>query len=310
MSEVENICRACLGKSKSLMIFQENVTKSENVFQCFQNLTSIMIKSEETDSKICRNCFQKLKQACEFKEQCLKNDDKYRELIKGSSQYQTRSNFDSFQFITVKQEEESCSDDNNDNSQLDSYVDVEIKEEVVDNNINSESEPKTKRKYRKRKAESNDNGEMVRCTFCSKSYSKKSIKRHEYRTHLSQFYCDFCPVSYKRKEQLLPHLLSHISKANEECKYCHKKFMTKSQVRQHERQVHAFGEKVKSKKPEGGFKANTTCCICNITFKDYKQRYQHDLTHHKPKPEFICGKLFWEVPTQTHPNFPFFCNNF
>lgn len=81
MSQVENRCRACLETSKLLIKFDEKMTKSEKVIECFQNLTSLELKSNEINSKICEKCFGKLKEACEFKELCLKNDNEYWKLI-------------------------------------------------------------------------------------------------------------------------------------------------------------------------------------------------------------------------------------
>jgi hypothetical protein len=78
MSEVDKTCRACLQKSKDLFKFNDKAIKER-----FQKFTSIIIKSDELDSRICKKCHQKLNQAVEFKEQCLKNDDKYRDLFRG-----------------------------------------------------------------------------------------------------------------------------------------------------------------------------------------------------------------------------------
>lgn len=79
MSELENTCRACLAKSNQLLRFDIKMTKTERVFQCFQKLTSITEISRK--SKICKKCFKRLKNAFEFKEICLENNDKYWELL-------------------------------------------------------------------------------------------------------------------------------------------------------------------------------------------------------------------------------------
>jgi hypothetical protein len=89
MTDLEKTCRACLQHSKDLINFQENLTKSTKVFECFQNLTLIMIKADEKDSKICKKCLKILKIAADFKEQCLRNDDKFRDLVRGEMNQNT-----------------------------------------------------------------------------------------------------------------------------------------------------------------------------------------------------------------------------
>lgn len=81
MSEIDEMCRVCLKKSRGLKRFEEKMLKSLKVFECFENFTSIVIQENEFQSKICKYCFEKLKNACEFKEECLKNDRKYKRLL-------------------------------------------------------------------------------------------------------------------------------------------------------------------------------------------------------------------------------------
>jgi hypothetical protein len=80
---METTCRACLQPSKKLFSFDEKLSRNLKILDGFENLTSIKIKTNEVSSKICKNCLGKLKNAWEFKKQCVDNDEKYRDLFKG-----------------------------------------------------------------------------------------------------------------------------------------------------------------------------------------------------------------------------------
>jgi hypothetical protein len=78
---MEGICRACLRSSSNILKFDMYMTKIHKVFQCFENLTSIELKPNEIDSKICSNCFLELKRAFQFQQQCRENNQRYQELV-------------------------------------------------------------------------------------------------------------------------------------------------------------------------------------------------------------------------------------
>jgi hypothetical protein len=78
---MEAICRACLKSSIKVLKFDDFLTKIHKIFQCFENLTSLELKSSEMDSKICLDCFGELKRGFEFRQQCRENDQRYQELI-------------------------------------------------------------------------------------------------------------------------------------------------------------------------------------------------------------------------------------
>jgi hypothetical protein len=81
MSSIERICRACLQESPELTSFNENLSKNAKIHRCFENLTTIEIKTIEFNSKICKNCLEILKIAYKFKKQCLSNDEEYQKLL-------------------------------------------------------------------------------------------------------------------------------------------------------------------------------------------------------------------------------------
>lgn len=259
MSEVDKTCRACLKKSKSLFKFQEKMTKSEKIFECFQNLTSIIIKSNELESKICKKCFQKLKQACAFKEECLKNDDKYRDLlgsarISGKAPSELETPFIDFQMVVVKEEDP----DSFDSDWTEKPV-IENKEDQIATtvSIKEEAKPKVQKVKRRKRNNSYDFGRKpnIKCQYCGRKYFKSTIRKHQLRNHLRTFYCDFDGATFKRKEALLTHVLGVHIKAEPtfECTYCPKKFLFVRFLNAHMKSIHLteneFGDLVE-KKPE------------------------------------------------------------
>lgn len=178
MTDLEQICRACLQKSKNLLKFERNLTKSLKILECFENLTGIKIKTSENESKICLKCFEKLRSASEFRDQCLDNDEKYQELLSNIKSSSSKEK------IPIKEEIDSSDDD----TQYQTLVEpqLEIKSEFSEEESDSDdfekafdTKEKVKRKRYERKVHS------VSCHFCGRlfegKYARKCLKAHEMR---------------------------------------------------------------------------------------------------------------------------------
>jgi hypothetical protein len=81
MSESDRTCRVCLQRARTLKKFNEKMLKFQ-IFECFQQITSIEIQGSGIQyNKLCKKCYERLKDAVEFREEALKNDGKYRSLL-------------------------------------------------------------------------------------------------------------------------------------------------------------------------------------------------------------------------------------
>jgi hypothetical protein len=85
MYDLEKPCRACVKSCKNLINFDMKMTKNDDVFHCFTNLTQIQYV--ELTSKICKKCFKKLKEAFEFKILVLENNEKYLEMLEPETKF-------------------------------------------------------------------------------------------------------------------------------------------------------------------------------------------------------------------------------
>jgi hypothetical protein len=80
MTDLDNICRACLKSSRNLVNFDDKINKTITIIECFENLTSLNA-TNRFEQKICKICFQKMKSAYEFKQLCIENDAIYQDLM-------------------------------------------------------------------------------------------------------------------------------------------------------------------------------------------------------------------------------------
>jgi hypothetical protein len=75
MSDQDNACRCCLEQFKDHLSFSEKITVNKKVWECFEAVTSI--EPSDFQSKICRNCYDQLKNAYEFRMKCLMSNKRY-----------------------------------------------------------------------------------------------------------------------------------------------------------------------------------------------------------------------------------------
>jgi hypothetical protein len=182
MDNPESICRACLQTSKKLISFDEKLTKTSKIVECFENLTSIKIKANEMSSKICKKCSDKLKAASEFKTQCLENDEKYRDLLGVTK---TQESFKKIELVMVKEEIDYSSDDNDGDQHFEVAPDVkeeilvkeeEIKKELAAENPSSRKVPKIHKKAYFGMVSKKEKELEWECEFCDKRYEGKNAR--------------------------------------------------------------------------------------------------------------------------------------
>jgi hypothetical protein len=80
MNDLKSFCLICFGKRDDLIDFNQQMIKDKSVFECFQSLTCLTISELcKVESRLCKNCFGKLKRAFEFKELCFQSYTIYKD---------------------------------------------------------------------------------------------------------------------------------------------------------------------------------------------------------------------------------------
>lgn len=187
MTDLENICRACLKSARSFVHFDEKVTKTNTIVECFENLTSIKTKPTEIDPKICKKCFEKLKSAYEFKQQCIENDAIYQDLLAmaGSSGLKEEEE-ENIEVFMIKNENYS-SDENQE------MIEVEVEPGYVPKKLAKKARPAIKKEPDDGASTSrkvSKSMDRYACTFCQKlftgQYAKKTCAAHERKMHINK----------------------------------------------------------------------------------------------------------------------------
>ncbi|XP_059612622.1 gastrula zinc finger protein XlCGF7.1-like [Phlebotomus argentipes] len=112
------------------------------------------------------------------------------------------------------------------------------------------------------------------CSQCFKSYgSKKALNRHsKIHSENASFPCAVCQKCFKTVSYLRNHMIIH-GERRHACEICGKKFIDRSHVKRHIRQMHENKRRVKK---------DYICQDCGKVLRD-KCRYRHHLRVHEEK---------------------------
>lgn len=291
MLDSTNICRVCLEESGDLKSFEEKLMKNVEISKCYEDLTTIKVKSCEIQSKICLKCLEKLEISYNFKQQCLINDLEYQKIVEGK--------FESTEKDTDSVEKEFS-------SELTRRRKDQTKKET-NNKRNSGIKDKTKNPKEKllKKEE-----RQYFCSFCGKQFSNSNYRtNHEHQVHIKnqKFICDICGRIYHNKSKIADHLRRHIGSRDFKCDQCDSCFVVRQGLLNHKKFVHNLIPK------------NVSCPHCDLKFFTQAHLRLHVKNHFQDRAYecLICGKSYRhknslvEHSREHEPKeeFPFECKN-
>ncbi|XP_061669680.1 zinc finger protein 567-like [Syngnathoides biaculeatus] len=123
----------------------------------------------------------------------------------------------------------------------------------------------------------------IKCSYCGKTFHRKSLLKKHTRTHTKPFFCSVCGQRFSRKATLTMHTRTHTGEKPFVCSVCGKRFSRNGSLKRHAR-THT-GEKP------------FACSVCDKRFSRKGHLIDHTKRHtgEKPFPCSVCGERFMQV---------------
>lgn len=121
---------------------------------------------------------------------------------------------------------------------------------------------------------SNKHKMLFHCSYCNKQFKdQNSLNSHIplCQTTERNYQCDLCNINFTTQEKVVFHRRKHFSK-NFACKFCPKKYWTKSELNLHSKRLH-------SDKLEEIPIRIYQCSMCELNFNSKKCLKQHTVSH-------------------------------
>ncbi|XP_067642349.1 zinc finger protein OZF-like isoform X2 [Eurosta solidaginis] len=268
MDSLRNMCRVCLRVEDSVPLLEwhlpvEDITENLTHAECFQKCTQLnLFLNNECEDKehttkayeyFCYGCAAKLKEVYLFITMAREADTTLRMTFKKF--HSETSKF--FEWVGVDKESSICDSNKNipeeepltvgcgnflkeDDSNSMEFMQALIEENQCASNPDASKSTShtdtiksanTIKVLSKKKLKNN----VVACSVCEISMTRKQILRHSCNRNLKYFLCKSCPRTFTHRSTLVQHELIHENNRERQlaCSICERKFYTKMARKNH-----------------------------------------------------------------------------